>query len=328
MKKRDLALLLLTVLTLLGLTACGGSAGGSSGSYAVSNGAAYDKAAYAGAPAEAPMAEAEEAYWDGGNTKSSDSGADRRSGLPEGVKMIYRASLELETQEFERAAADIETLVRRVGGYFENQSLRNGYGGYRSAGYTVRVPAEKFDEFLSQIGSVCTVTWQTSSAEDVSERYYDTESRLETAKIKLDRLQELLGKAEAMEDIITLESAISDTEYQIESLSGELRHYDALIGYSTVEINLSEVYRVSEVQTAPLTFGDRLAIAFREGLRDFGSAAEDLIEWLAYSWLGLLVFLGAIALVVLAARRLSRRKKGKKGNVQETAAAPAEEKKE
>lgn len=70
------------------------------------------------------------------------------------------------------------------------------------------------------MGTLCHVTWQDDSAENISEQYYDTQSRLETAQIKLARLQELLKKAENMEDIITIESAISETEYEIERLSG------------------------------------------------------------------------------------------------------------
>ena len=305
MKKRSLAILLILLL-LLGLAACGGSSKGSNNAfYSTSVGGQ-------GTPTEAPMApapagdngfwaeDAEMDYAQSGST-SDDSGAS--TPFPDGVKMIYRGSLELQTTEFERSDAEIKALTRRLGGYFEEQSTRNRSGGYRSASYTVRVPAERFEEFLGQAGDICTVAFQTQSAEDVSEYYYDMESRLETAKIKLDRLQALLARAEIMEDIITLESAISETEYQIERLSGEKRHYDSLIGYSTVNVSLDEVYRVTEPETAPLTFSQRLGVAFREGLRSFGSAIENIAEWLAYSWLTLLVLL----LIVLAAVKLIRR---------------------
>ena len=188
----------------------------------------------------------------------------------------------------------------------------------------MRVPQEKFEAFLHQIGELCRVRYRSQSAEDVSEHYYDMESRLETAKIKLDRLQELLTKAETMEDIITLENAISDVEYQIEALSGQLRHYDALIDYATIYVQLSEVYKVTEDETAPVTFGQRMASAFREGLRDFGDAMEGLAEWLAYSWLTLLI----LAAIVIAAVKLIRRgRSGKKlfrRNKKEKDAPPAE----
>lgn len=316
MKKRSLAILL-TLLLLLGLTACGGSNGrpAMGGDAAMSNGMT---AAAPSTPMESPsMSEAADSgygYWAEdapemdyvASGSTSNGGAFEDSGssapFPDGVKMIYRGSLELQTTEFERSDTEIKALTRRLGGYFEEQSTRNRSGGYRSASYTVRVPAERFEEFLGQAGDICTVVYQTQSADDVSEYYYDMESRLETAKIKLDRLQALLARAEVMEDIITLESAISETEYQIERLSGEKRHYDSLIGYSTINVALDEVYRVAEPETAPLTFGQRIGAAFREGLRNFGGAMENLAEWLAYSWLTLLV----IVLIVLMAVKLIR----------------------
>ena len=305
MKKRSIAILL-ALLLALGLSACGGKSAPAGGNYAQSAPAAAPMAPGMTMDAEMPV-EAEGAYWDNAAEKSE--GSTGGTGLPMGVKMIYRAGLELETQEFEQADAGIKALTKQLGGYFEEQSTRTRSGGYRSASYTVRVPAERFEEFLSQIGTICTVTFQNQSAEDVSEAYYDTESRLETARIKLDRLQDLLRKAELMEDIITLESAISETEYQIERLSGDLRHYDALIGYSTVSVSLNEVYRITEPDPAPLTFGQRLANSFREGLSDFGSAMEDLAEWLAYSWLKLLVF----ALIVFGIVKLIARLRAKRG---------------
>ncbi len=298
--KKKLLVTLLALSMLFALTACGGSSAGSASpaDYAV-NESAMDYGGYwAEAPAEAEMQAAGDMK--SGSTMTGDS----RSNLPDGVKMIYRANLELETTEYDKACGDIAALTQQLGGYLESQSSSNYSAGYRSASYTVRVPAEQFETFLHQIGTLCSVRWQSQSAEDVSEAYYDTESRLETAKIKLDRLQELLAKAENMEDIITVESAISDVEYQIESMSGELRHYDALIGYSTVYITLSEVYKISDTDYAPLTFGQRIASAFREGLEDFADTLEDFAEWLAYSWLGILL----IVVVVVVAVKLIRRK--------------------
>ena len=308
MKKRSLAILL-TLLLLLGLAACGSNSMGYGGGASSGNTAAMAPST----PMESPsMSDQSNGYWASEqdapeadyitSTGTSDDSGGTPS-LPDGVKMIYRANLDLQTTEFERSDAEIKALTQRLGGYFEEQSVYNRSGGYRSASYTVRVPAERFEEFLGQLGDVCTVVYQTQSAENVSEYYYDMESRLETAKIKLDRLQALLARAEAMEDIITLESAISETEYQIERLSGEKRHYDSLIGYSTINVSLDEVYRVTEPETAPLTFAQRIGAAFRDGLRNFGRAMENLAEWLAYSWLTLLILL----LIVLAAVKLIRR---------------------
>jgi hypothetical protein len=312
--KRSIAALALALVLTLGLAACGGSSSSYSGGTA-----SFNSKSEAAAPSA--MMDAGSGYWEAETAdapqtaNSSGSSESSRTSLPDGVKMIYRANMELQTTEFEKATADVQTLTQSLGGYFEEQSIRNYSSGYRTASYTVRVPAERFEDFLHQIGDLCHVTYQTQSAEDVSEFYYDMESRLETAKIKLDRLQDLLSRADLMEDIITLENAISEAEYQIESLSGQKRHYDSLIGYSTIYVTLNEVYRVTETDTAPLTFGQRVASAFRDGLRDFGSALEDFAEWLAYSWLTLLIIAVIVVVIVKLIRR--RAKRMLSGTVQE-----------
>ena len=214
--------------------------------------------------------------------------------------MIYRASIEVQTQDYATSEAAITELVKSCGGYFESKSLSNRSSGYRYGEFTVRVPAAEYEHFCEQVGSLCHVTYMSSSAENITEEYYDTDSRLKTAQIKLERLQELLSKADNMADIITIESAISDTEYEIESLSGTLRHYDALVDYATVSLTLSETYKLDENEGAPLTFGARIARAFTNGLRDTGVFLEDLAIGIANN----LVFLA-----VLAARR-GRRARG------------------
>lgn len=226
-----------------------------------------------------------------------------------GVKMVYTANIEAQTLSYEQATADIVTLVESFGGYFEQKDFSNYSSSYRSASYTIRVPAERFSEFCTQVGTLCHVTWSSDSAENISEQYYDTQSRLETAQIKLERLQELLKKAENMEDIITIESAISETEQLIESLSGTMRRYDSLVDYATVYLSLNEVYRLSGTEEAPKTFGEKLANAFSEGLDATGEALEDFAIWLAYSWLGILIFL---ACAFVAVKVLARVLHGKK----------------
>lgn len=289
---------LLAALMVLSLAACGAS---SAKNESMAGDMAMPEAPYGNyqsAPMEAP--EAEEAGWDGGAM-----GGEAKTAL-NGAKLIYRATLELQTLEFEKATEDIARLAGQLGGYFEEKSLSTYSSNYRHADYVVRVPAEKFDSFCAQVGELCHVTYSTSSAEDISESYYDTKARLDTAQIKLERLQKLLGEAKDMADIITIESAISETEYEIDYLSGTLRSYDSLVNYSTVYLSLSEVYRLSNTEEAPKTFGEKLSNAFTEGLEEAGELLEDIVIWLAYNWLLVIIWLVIIALVIALLRRLRK----------------------
>lgn len=297
--KRMVSLLLALVLALV-LAGCGASkaAGGASDSMAAS--------------------EPETGYWSN-NSKSDDSydedgydadGTPASDPASRPVKMIYNGYMEMQTQDFDAAASGIEALVRELGGYFQQSSVSNrGSSSYRYGSYTIRIPAAQFEAFFQRAGQLCHVTYTNTTADDVSESYYDTEARLETARIKLERLQQLLAKATSMEDIITIESAISETEWDIENLSGTLRHYDALVDYATVNVELSEVYQLSGQDKAVTTFGGRLGQSFVNGLRAVGSALEDFAVWLAYSWVWLAVIAAAAVIVIRIVRRRGGGKK-------------------
>ena len=220
---------LLTLLALLGLLSGCGGGGDTTASDTASNSAATDGADDSGGSYGA-WAEAEVAEDSGGTAE--DGASDRL----ENAKMIYTARMEVETTAFDTADADLRTLVEVLGGYFEQAAVHDYGSGYRSGDYKVRIPADQFQPFLDRVGTLCHVTYQEQTSENVSEAYYDAESRLATQRTKLERLQNLLAQAENMEDIITIESAISDTELEIERLTGTLRQYDALVDLSLIHI--------------------------------------------------------------------------------------------
>ena len=110
-----------------------------------------------------------------------------------------------------------------------------------------------------------------------------------------------------MEDIITVESAISETEEMIDWYSGTLRRYDALVSYSTVDISLREV-KVYEPEPDP-TYGNRLGTAFTDGLKGFASGLGDILVALAYSWLWLVLIAVVVVLILWLTRKRRAAKK-------------------
>ena len=309
--KRALPLLMALVMAL-SLTACGASSKGAdsaenSMSYTSGTTSSYSQSAdmkleyatddmgWAEAPVEPSVEEMDK--------------ADESGGSPlENAKIIYTGELYLETKEFDKASAALDALVKELGGYYESRNLNQG-GTYRSFSATVRVPADNFSPFLQQAGEVAHVTDCYEQNRNISETYYDTESRLVTQRTKLERLQELLKKADTMEDIITLESAISETELAIEQLTGSLRKYDNLVDFSTITVNLNEVYRLSTDEVPEQTFGDRLRNAFIKGIDRGIDNLEDFVIYIARNWITLLVWAAVIAGGVTFLRRKWRKRR-------------------
>ena len=107
---------------------------------------------------------------------------------------------------------------------------------------------------------------KTESTENISTQYYDTEARLKTLRTKQERLQALLAEAEVMEDIISLESALSDVEYEIEQYSSTMNQYDSLVSFSTIDLTLQEVTKVTEEPGETSSLGAKMAAGFSASL--------------------------------------------------------------
>ena len=263
------AIALAMSLCLLG---CGGS-GGSNGS--------RDKAAApsAGSAAPAPEPSSGMQYWSSGTAPEEDVSMESNGGadasaempqfqMPDSRKIIRHLSMELETREFTEAVQSIQAAVAEAGGYIESQN-QEGYSlGSRSryqeryANIQARVPSAKLDEVARSVGGFCNVLSQSESMDDITDSYYDAQAHLKSLQIQEERLLAILEKADKLEDIITLESALSDVRYQIESLTASLRRMDSQVTYSYLNISLREVVEYQEVQEKPRTFTERMGEAF------------------------------------------------------------------
>lgn len=303
---RRWAAAMLAVWMVLALAGCGASTGAAAEATAsVSMADSADAAGgYGMSNGTAMPAAVEEAA-------ETDAGEAGDSGTIQERKMIHRAELELETTDFDQAVADLADLTERMGGYYESSTVADRGSDYRWANYTIRVPADQYSAFLDQAGTLCHETWRNTTQDDVSEAYYDVQGRLTTQRVKLERLQALLEQAENMEDIITIESAISETQESIDRLSGSLQHYDSMVDYATVYINLNEVYQLSTVQETPAGFAQRLGNAFAGGWRGFLTGMESLVVALAYGWMWILLLAVIVAVVIRLGRRRSLKLPGR-----------------
>lgn len=292
--KRKLAGLLLLICLMMLSAGCGASSGTGA---ATSAPAMDEKAAMDAAPEDYGGMELSSTAQTDHADRASD--ADRANE----AKRIYTADLSMETTAFDDSAKGLAALVDELGGWMQSSSVDYGGSGYRYGKYTARIPQEKFDQFISRAGKLCHVVYSYSNVEDVSEAYYDTAGRLETQQTKLKRLQTLLSQAKDMEDLITVESAISDTEDQIESLSGDLKHYDSQIDYATVTLSLSEVYQLSNVEQPAAGFADRIAEALSSGTHAFVNFLQGALVLLAYAWVWALLIAAALTAGILLLRR-------------------------
>ena len=309
MKKMTAFLVTLCMLAAL-LAGCGGASKSTQ---------AFDAATpAAAAPAEA----ANGAYYDMESAKSEDGGltGDTDSTvLPEGRKWIITVNMYAETEDLDALMEALNGKISTLGGYVEDQDSHNGsmYSSrrYRSASLTIRVPAERVDEFTAEMSGIANVVSTSLSREDITLSYVATESRVNALQTEEARLLELMEQAETMADLLEIESRLTDVRYELENRASQLRLYDNQVDYATIYLSIDEVQEYTPVEDP--TVWERISGGFVSSIKGVGNGLLDLLVWvLAKS--PYLVILGGVTVgvVVLIKKRKTRRaaKKAAKQN--------------
>ena len=241
------------------------------------------------------------------------------------LKLIWRADIRMETLQFDQSISSITEKVSQLGGFVENSYTSGGsdlQGNYmeKYATLTLRVPADKLNDFLSDLGDYGTITRQNLSSENISLEYADTEARKRALETEYDRLLELMAKAESIDTVIALEARMSEVRLQLDALSSQLRSYDNLVDYSTVEIDIQEVRKISPTNAVTVT--ERIKNGFSNSLYSVGVFLEDLVIFLIVNIPIFVVIALFAALVIFIVKRVRRRKKPEQAEKKERRKKP------
>lgn len=336
-KKTFIVISLLLVLAFI-FTSCGSSRKSADMSYpqAAQNNsgiADYDSVA----PQEAPMpypsseAKAKDEAGFGGESEYTSQSTTSSNNVMSQRKMIMDGDVSLETQGFDDSIAALDQLVNDFGGFTEVRNVRgkskNSYQ-LRTANYIIRVPAETFELVLKNMGTIGTVLESNAEGTDITDSYYDTQTRIKTLKVQEETLLDILSKSTKLEDVITLESRIAEVRYEIERHENTIRNYDRLVSFSRITIFIQEVDDKTETKPIPETLGERISGSFKGSVDDFKAGFEDFLVWLAGSWISIIFFLIIMAVLFGTYKASKRRAKKKAEKTAEKAAAINAEKKE
>lgn len=296
------------------LVGCGSSAG--SGSASSSN----QSSDTVGSMAEADMVMAGESEpltmttYD--STENSDSGVKESGNIAANRKLIKNVTMDVETEEYDMLLVTVENRITEIGGYIENlNSSVNGGGSFPESRYAevkARIPVEKLASFVSLVDEVSNVTSRNEYVDDITMQYVDLESHKKMLRTEQESLLRLLEKADTIEDIIAIESRLSEVRYELESMETQLRTYDNLIAYSTVQIYISEVERIAPV--AEKGTWDRIKTGFGENVYRVGKGLKEftigLVIGLPFIFilalLALIVFIIVKVILIITAKQQAR----------------------
>lgn len=298
MKKKCLSMLAV-MLTMAFVGACGSSS------------MSYDSAATEESAVEYEFSDTALDAGGTGTAITSESGIEAT--IETNRKLIKTVYLDVQTKEFDDMLEFLTAKVQEMGGYTEASSISGSnyyYETTRDADYTVRIPVDKLDEFVQVVGEKGNISHKSEEIEDVTLQYVDVESHKKALEAEQERLLELLEMAESMEDIIAIESKLSEVRYQLENYGTQMRILDNQIEYSTVHISIAEVERITE--TKERTFFGEIADRFSDSLYEVAYGCRSFVIAFIGSLPILAVWAVFIFIAVLILRRILDGKKTKK----------------
>ena len=231
------------------------------------------------------------------------------SGSDLAEKIIYSASADLETLDFDASVQTLYDLMDQYGAFLENSSLHDSQllydDGYRSGSFTLRVPQAHYADLTGALDQVGHVIYLGSFADNITAQYTDTQSRLAAYETEEQRLLEIMAQAETVEDLISLESRLSEIRYQKESLTSQLQNWDNQVSYSTVTLSLQEVRDLTPEPEEERTYWQQVGDGFLATIHWMGRAGKTLFR----VFVAALPILLPLAVIILVVVLLCLRKK-------------------
>lgn len=236
-------------------------------------------------------------------------------------KIIYNLGLDVTVADFSSVPAKIEAAVRQSpAAYISAAAMTGTAGAQRSGDWTIRVPLDHYDRLVESLRGLGEVLREQKTSQEVTEEFYDLQSRLknkqETEKRLLKLQQERTGD---LKDIVAIEEQIDRVREEIERMQGRLARLENLTSLVTITLRVVEMRDYRPDQT--IAFGERATSTFQSsfaGLAQFG-------QNLALFAIALVPWLPLLALLALGIRMMVRRLRRSRPRTIQTAppAAPA-----
>lgn len=222
-------------------------------------------------------------------------------------KIVYTADVELAVDDFGDMPDRIEKLVREFNGYIAHSSISSSPRRPRSGNWTARIPAARFSDFLAAVRGLGEVQRVGTDSKDVTEEFYDVETRIKNKQVEEQRLLKLLEDATGeLEQVLAVERELSRVRSEVEQLQGRMRLLEDLTSLTTVEIRVEELKGYIPEESA--SYLTRLRRAWSVSLTSLYRTTQAVSIFLIAAAPWFVILLVPVMLFVWIIRRIRRRR--------------------
>jgi hypothetical protein len=192
-----------------------------------------------------------------------------QAGMPPAVpaeplprKIIRAADIKVIVADFGQTERELKKLLgAHKDAYVAKAEINGSPGAPRSGQWTIRVPVAEFDSFIDALLKLGIPQRNSIDSKDVTEEFYDVQTRVKNKKVEEDRLVKHLEKSTGkLDEILKVEAEISRVRGEIEQMEGRLRFLANLSELTTIHLQIQEIKDYVPPQ-AP-TFTSNIASTF------------------------------------------------------------------
>ncbi len=186
--------------------------------------------------------------------------------------LVTTGDASVVTDKPDAAMASLAEHVKSVGGRIE-KSNQETVDGQQVGSLTARVPADKFDETVAQLGELGEIEYQSTESEDVGLQVSDLEGRKTALQASAKRLEELIEEAGSTEAVISSEAELTNRQAELESLQSQLNYLNDQVSMSTLKVTFH-----SPDYSSPSS-PEGLWGAFLQSAETMGYAVVTILPW-------------------------------------------------
>jgi hypothetical protein len=155
-------------------------------------------------------------------------------------KIILDATIEIKTTFPDSIHDSIINIAKKYSGYV----LKSTHNST-----TIRVPFKNFYDVMNGVETIGTIVNKNIYGQDVTEKYFDLEIRLDSAEKIRERYLILLDRANSIDSSLKIEKEIERLNKEIDAIKGQMKRLAHLSSYSSITVNT-----IKEVKPGPIGY--------------------------------------------------------------------------
>ncbi len=187
--------------------------------------------------------------------------------------IIRDVSMDLVVSNVIGAIDRVSMVAQEFGGWTVSSDRSSIHAG----SVAIRVPAQELDVAVVDIRSLAIrVERESSTSQDLTDEYVDTNSRLRSLQATEEALLGLLNRAVDVEDALDVQRELLELQKEIESMKGRINFLEESSAFSLINVHLTLAPRPMAVDAGPdQTYSAGQLVRFRatftppEGIDEF-----------------------------------------------------------